>query len=264
MSINIEDDDDEIPPFFWDHLLLRVSGTATGRHTFPPLPLAIKCSHGIESITNPTEEILDAMSSSDIAEIMQFMPAFHNSLKSRFPSASNVLNQDDSIQDICQEVIKSIMDPSNPNILPDMSDPIYVRVVNACLSALGTEYLLHARVNINQKKRYTAMAAVIAGVVAIFTQDVEVVLMLDYAQNKEELEDIVALVLNKENTCSCLKNEEEGESKCENICAYCKQSKEKLLQCAGCQSIKYCGKTCQRSDWANHKSVCKGKKKSAK
>jgi hypothetical protein len=70
------------------------------------------------------------MSSSDIAEIMQFMPAFHNSLKSRFPSASSVLNQDDSIQDICQEVIKSIIDPNNPNILPDMSDPIYVKVVN--------------------------------------------------------------------------------------------------------------------------------------
>lgn len=255
------------PPFFWDHLLQRLSGAPGKRHFFPPLPLAIKCCHGIELFSNPTAEVVEAMSSSDIEDIMKFMPAFHDALKSRFPNASSALNQNDSIEEIgrelMRELMQSIIDSNNTDIVPDVTDPIYIKVVTACLSALGTEYLLHARVNDNQKKkRYTSMGAVIAYVAAMFTHDVDAALLLSYAENKGDLEDCAALVLNLKNACNCLKKEEEGEG--ENKCAYCNQSEEKLFQCTGCRSVKYCGKSCQRSDWTNHKTVCKGKRKSAK
>ena len=233
---------------------------------FSPPPLAIKCSHGIELVSNPTAEILEAMSSSDIADIMQFMPTFHNALKRRFPNASSTLNQNDSIEEtgreLMHDLMKSILDSNNADMVPDVTDPIYMKIVTACLSALGTEYLLHARVSVNQRERYTSMGAVIAYVAALFAQDVDAALLLSSAEDKGDLEECAALVLNLKNTCNCLKVEEDKEG--ENKCAYCNQSNGKLFQCTGCRSVKYCDKNCQRSDWTNHKTVCKGKKKAAK
>ncbi len=232
---------------------------------FPPLPLPIRCSHGLELITNPTAEVSDAISKSDIVEILQFIPAFHNALKSRFPNASCTLDgREDAVATIVQELLQSIVDQNNPDIVPDVTDPIYLKVVTACLVALGTEYLLHARVDADQKKRYTAMAAVIAYAAGLFSQDFRCVAHLQCAIDEGMLEEFLGLFLNSKNTCNCLKEEEEGENSDDNVCAHCKQRKDKLLQCAGCKSVKYCGKECQRSDWPNHKTVCKRKKDAAK
>jgi hypothetical protein len=41
-------------------------------------------------------------------------------------------------------------------------------------------------------------------------------------------------------------------------CAFCKKD-NKLMQCAGCKSIGYCSKECQRNDWGVHKHNCKKK-----
>eukprot|EP01083_Nonionella_stella_P012016 34113_1 len=47
-------------------------------------------------------------------------------------------------------------------------------------------------------------------------------------------------------------------------CAKCKKVAEKgkkFSHCGGCGEVFYCSATCQRSDWKEHKSVCKKKHK---
>jgi len=39
-------------------------------------------------------------------------------------------------------------------------------------------------------------------------------------------------------------------------CWGCRRILLKPLQCSQCQSVVYCGRTCQRDDWMKHKSVC--------
>jgi hypothetical protein len=39
-------------------------------------------------------------------------------------------------------------------------------------------------------------------------------------------------------------------------CAHCHETPEELKLCAGCKSVKYCSRTCQRADWPSHKLVC--------
>jgi hypothetical protein len=48
------------------------------------------------------------------------------------------------------------------------------------------------------------------------------------------------------------------------VCCVCGKSAREvtLLQCGACTvAPPYCGRTCQRADWATHKSVCKANKK---
>lgn len=59
-----------------------------------------------------------------------------------------------------------------PNILPDVSDPNYMKTVSACLAALGTEYLVQANIQQNQKERYVMMSTVVATTVAAFESDI--------------------------------------------------------------------------------------------
>ena len=40
-------------------------------------------------------------------------------------------------------------------------------------------------------------------------------------------------------------------------CAFCGQSTMKLMSCARCKKVKYCGKDCQRKHWKTHKLSCK-------
>ena len=40
-------------------------------------------------------------------------------------------------------------------------------------------------------------------------------------------------------------------------CAKCKRRTENLKRCTGCYGVSYCTRTCQRSDWADHKNVCR-------
>jgi hypothetical protein len=44
--------------------------------------------------------------------------------------------------------------------------------------------------------------------------------------------------------------------KCANAVCESGQS-DKLLTCAGCKSVKYCSKDCQKQDWKTHKIPCK-------
>jgi hypothetical protein len=39
-------------------------------------------------------------------------------------------------------------------------------------------------------------------------------------------------------------------------CHRCAASGEGMLWCAGCKGVQYCGISCQRADWATHKSQC--------
>lgn len=55
----------------------------------------------------------------------------------------------------------------------------------------------------------------------------------------------------------CFNKEENDRAK---MCANCGETKEKLLSCTRCSSISYCSKTCQRTDWKQHKrSECRPK-----
>lgn len=48
-----------------------------------------------------------------------------------------------------------------------------------------------------------------------------------------------------------------GEKK---MCFYCRKEEgetTKLLQCSRCKAAKYCNAACQRSDWSEHKRVCR-------
>lgn len=38
-------------------------------------------------------------------------------------------------------------------------------------------------------------------------------------------------------------------------CVMCGQ-KEHIFRCNGCKAVRYCGKTCQKIDWKNHKRTC--------
>ena len=40
-------------------------------------------------------------------------------------------------------------------------------------------------------------------------------------------------------------------------CNYCSKEEEKLQRCSACKQVYYCSAQHQRSDWTNHKSVCK-------
>jgi hypothetical protein len=39
-------------------------------------------------------------------------------------------------------------------------------------------------------------------------------------------------------------------------CAQCGTSNVKMSSCARCLSVHYCGRTCQKSDWKQHKKIC--------
>ena len=41
-----------------------------------------------------------------------------------------------------------------------------------------------------------------------------------------------------------------------NKCHYCGKMGN-FQKCAGCNGVKYCDKDCQKSDWPNHRKVCK-------
>ena len=40
-------------------------------------------------------------------------------------------------------------------------------------------------------------------------------------------------------------------------CQVCEKTEGKLLKCAGCEKVFYCGAECQKKDWKEHKPVCK-------
>ena len=42
----------------------------------------------------------------------------------------------------------------------------------------------------------------------------------------------------------------------QQICSKCSKPDEKLLLCARCQTVRYCSKECQVSDWSTHKLKC--------
>ena len=43
----------------------------------------------------------------------------------------------------------------------------------------------------------------------------------------------------------------------DDMCQYCGEKKNDLLQCAACGSVQYCNRACQKSDWKSHKKNCK-------
>lgn len=43
----------------------------------------------------------------------------------------------------------------------------------------------------------------------------------------------------------------------DGACAHCKQTAPDLKACGKCRSVKYCGATCQKEHWKQHKQVCK-------
>ena len=42
-----------------------------------------------------------------------------------------------------------------------------------------------------------------------------------------------------------------------NKCQRCSTTEGKLKKCTGCYGVLYCGASCQREDWENHKEECK-------
>ena len=50
-----------------------------------------------------------------------------------------------------------------------------------------------------------------------------------------------------------MQDSQEGQKKCAN----CKKFGLKFKKCSACQSVYYCSRECQRSDWKKHKKVCK-------
>lgn len=45
------------------------------------------------------------------------------------------------------------------------------------------------------------------------------------------------------------------------LCCYCKIEAKKLMKCARCRKVFYCGRECQKKDWKEHKKFCKKPKK---
>ena len=41
-----------------------------------------------------------------------------------------------------------------------------------------------------------------------------------------------------------------------DLCQYCSERRNDLLQCAACGTVQYCNRTCQKSDWKKHKKDC--------
>ena len=41
-----------------------------------------------------------------------------------------------------------------------------------------------------------------------------------------------------------------------DLCQYCGEQRNDLLQCAACGTVQYCNRTCQKSDWKKHKKNC--------
>lgn len=41
-----------------------------------------------------------------------------------------------------------------------------------------------------------------------------------------------------------------------DVCQYCGEQRNDLLQCAACGTVQYCNRTCQKSDWKKHKKNC--------
>ena len=42
-----------------------------------------------------------------------------------------------------------------------------------------------------------------------------------------------------------------------NACASCGKKSDALKHCARCMNISYCSKSCQQTDWSQHKTVCR-------
>lgn len=40
-------------------------------------------------------------------------------------------------------------------------------------------------------------------------------------------------------------------------CNYCQKQQVQMKKCSNCNQIKYCSKECQKSDWKQHKTICK-------
>ena len=63
--------------------------------------------------------------------------------------------------------------------------------------------------------------------------------------------------LQRANSTSRSKTNEEEDS-----CANCFISEDdmdnvNLKQCAGCRTVKYCSRSCQKADWKEHRNICK-------
>lgn len=43
-------------------------------------------------------------------------------------------------------------------------------------------------------------------------------------------------------------------------CHFCDDREFKNLKCSKCKSVRYCGSSCQKNDWKDHKLICKEKK----
>ena len=41
------------------------------------------------------------------------------------------------------------------------------------------------------------------------------------------------------------------------ICSYCKKQDAKMLKCTSCRRAHYCDRSCQKSDWKEHRKLCK-------
>lgn len=39
-------------------------------------------------------------------------------------------------------------------------------------------------------------------------------------------------------------------------CSFCKKNAEKMTKCGGCHAAYYCDRSCQKSDWPEHKERC--------
>ena len=136
-----------------------------------------------------------------IENILKYIPAFHNALKSRFPNTSCTLDdqyQENAIATIGQEVIKSIIDPNNPDILPDVGDPFYLKVVTVCLVAFGTENRVFTAYNSERRSKEALHSHGCHHCTCCrdVSQDVDGAAVLQYAKIEGKLEDFVPLFLN--------------------------------------------------------------------
>lgn len=212
-----------------------------------------------------------------------FMYAFEEAMDNMFSNGSDNMPPPDmhgQPLEMFKQINASLLS-KDPNILPDVSDPNYMKTVSACLVALGTEYLVQANIQQNQKERYIMMSTVVATTVAAFETDIATSLVLDASRGEHKRAPASFFDGKNGEACNCLKDYDGEEissewftSLCqdfvktesddtEEVCGHCKQKKERLLTCTGCKSIKYCGSECQRADWRNHKSFCKEKKKAS-
>jgi hypothetical protein len=68
-----------------------------------------------------------------------------------------------------------------------------------------------------------------------------------------------------ESVCGFLKDMPDSDAAVDSgvggsTCAHCGiAGQQKLLKCSRCQKTSYCGQTCQRADWKQHKKYCKPK-----